>query len=56
MQKTLLQQSQETVHKIEIEVREHIILDKSHDTQSYKATLIIRLSENISSKATSLFH
>lgn len=38
--KTLLQKSLDTGHKIDIEIRENIIVDKSHDTHSYEAALI----------------
>lgn len=52
--KTLLQKSEEKGHKIDIEIKENIIVDKSRDTHSYEAALItsfIRenlLKENIS--------
>lgn len=37
---TLLQKSQETGHKIDIEIKENIIVDKSRYTHSYEAALI----------------
>lgn len=38
--KTLLQKSLETGHKIDIEIKENIIVDQSRDTHSYEAALI----------------
>lgn len=38
--KTLLQKSLDTGHKIDIEIKENIIVDKSRDTHSYEAALI----------------
>ncbi|AZA84930.1 hypothetical protein C1637_21870 [Chryseobacterium lactis] len=38
--KTLLEKSEEEGHKIDIEIKENIIVDKSRDTHSYEAAFI----------------
>ena len=38
--KTLIKKSAESGHKIDVEIKENIIVDKSRDTHSYEASLI----------------
>ncbi|WP_312302277.1 zeta toxin family protein [Chryseobacterium sp.] len=52
--KTLLRKSEEEGHKIDIEIRENIIVDKSRDTHSYEAALITTfIRENLLNKGIS---
>lgn len=52
--KTLLDKSQKSGHKIDIEIKENIIVDKSRDTHSYEAALITSfIRENLLKKGIS---
>ncbi|WP_238555435.1 hypothetical protein [Chryseobacterium sp. P1-3] len=52
--KTLLEKSQKSGHKIDIEIKENIIVDKSRDAHSYEAALITTfIRENLLKKGIS---